>query len=194
MLGPCDVLVVSAAMVEPGRFETQSPDQFTAQITTNLIGAANAVRAVYPTMRKRRTGRILLIGSGASLTGIYGYSAYCASKFGLLGFAEALRQEAKEAGVSVSICFPPDTETPQLTAELTLRPAKAWWTIGRAAPMTAQAVAIAAVKGTQKGRFAIYPSRTIALFAHTHPIVAPLLRLWFDTRTAQARRDAKRMS
>lgn len=186
-LGPCDVLVASAGIVRPARFEALPASCFAAQIETNLIGAANAVRAVYTGMRERGNGSILLVGSGAGLVGIFGYTAYCASKFGLTGFAEALRQEAKCAGISVSICFPPDTETAQLEAEAPLRPPEAWATIGRSPPMSARAVALAAVKGTQKGRFAIYPDLRIALLERSRCIIMPLLRAWFDTRTARLR-------
>lgn len=44
--------------------------------------------------------------------GVYGYSAYSASKFGLRGLAEALQQEVIGDDIRVSMVFPPDTETP----------------------------------------------------------------------------------
>lgn len=190
-LGPCDVLVASAGIVEPAPFEALAADRFAAQIETNLIGAANAVRAVYGGMRARGRGRILLVGSGAGLVGIFGYTAYCASKFGLAGFAEALRQEAKPAGISVSICFPPDTDTPQWAAEAPLRPEEAHAVIGRGAAMHAGAVAKAAVEGAEKGRFAIYPDPRTALLARTRSLAAPFLDRWFDLRVARARRKPK---
>lgn len=46
--------------------------------------------------------------------GIYGYTAYSASKFGLRGLAEALQQELIEDDIYVSLIFPPDTDTPGL--------------------------------------------------------------------------------
>lgn len=180
-LGPCDVLVTSAGIVDPGRFETLDADRFAAQIDTNLMGTVNAVRAVYAGMLARKSGHIVIIASGAGLIGIYGYAAYCASKFGLLGLAEALRQEARQYGVHVSICFPPDTRTPQLEAELRTRPREAAAIIGTAPPWSAELVALAVVKGAANGRFAIYPGLQIAFLARLGPL-SVLLRRFVDAR------------
>lgn len=184
-LGPIDVLVTSAGVVEPGRFEFQPPERFAEQIDTNLMGTVNAVRAVYPGMIARGSGRIVMIASGAGLIGIHGYSAYCASKFGLVGFAEALRQEARSTGVGISICFPPDTDTPQLDAELKLRSAEASAIIGLAPRWSAERVARVTVERATSGRFAIYPSAQLALLARLGPLVAPL-RHFIDSRIRKA--------
>lgn len=185
--GPCTILVTSAGIVEPAAFDAQDADRFDAQIATNLIGTANAVRAVFGRMKERRSGQILLIGSGAGLTGLFGYSAYCASKAGLIGFAEALRQEGRPYGITVSICLPPDTETPQLAAERRLRPPEAEAIIGTVRPWSAEAVAEAAVRGLERKREAIHPGLAIKALAHSGPF-APLLRRWFDRKIARAMR------
>jgi short-subunit dehydrogenase len=182
--GPCGMLVTSAGIVVPGRFGTMSPRDLEQQVRVNLIGTMNAARVVYPSMTERRAGRILIIASGAGLIGIYGYSAYCASKYGLRGFAEALAAEARPNGVGVSICFPPDTETPQLAAEIPRRPAEAQAIIGNARVWSADAVAAAALDGAARGRFAIYPGLPMAMLGRAGQAVMPLLRLWADRRIA----------
>jgi short-subunit dehydrogenase len=188
-LGPCDTLVTSAGIVMPGTFDTQSADVFDGQIRTNLFGTVNAVRAVYPGMKARHHGKILMIGSGAGLIGIYGYSAYCASKYAVAGFAEALRIEAKPYGITVSICFPPDTETPQLAAERSLRPAEADVTIGAGGLWSAEAVARAALEGLDRRRFAIYPSTVLKLLGTFGSVAMPVLRPWFDRKIAAVRKN-----
>ncbi|GAB2266519.1 hypothetical protein Dimus_001523 [Dionaea muscipula] len=60
--------------------------------------------------------------AAAGLVGIYGYTAYSASKFGLRGLAEALQQEVIADDIHVSLIFPPDTETPGLAEENKRRP------------------------------------------------------------------------
>lgn len=190
--GPCDVLVTSAGIVIPGLFADQAPADFEAQLRTNLFGTVNAVRAVYPAMQARRAGRILMIGSGAALIGIYGYTAYCASKSGLVGFAEALRLEARPHGIGVSVCFPPDTETPQLAAELPLRPAEAQMMVGGGGRMSADAVAAAALAGLARGRFAIYPGAQMTMLGLFGSIGKPFLGPWYDRRIAALGRAADR--
>jgi short-subunit dehydrogenase len=192
VLGPCATLVSSAGIVLPGRFDEQAPEAFENQIRTNFFGTVNAVRAVYPGMKARRQGKILMLGSGAGLIGIFGYTAYCASKYAVAGFAEALRAEARPLGITVSICFPPDTETPQLAAERPLRPAEAQAAIGAGGLWSAEAVARAALAGLDRGRFAIYPGVQMKMLGMFGSVAMPFLRPFFDRRIAAAGRAAGR--
>ena len=178
--GPCDILVASAGIVEPGRFEELDSASFRQQMDTNFSGTVHAVRAVYDSMKRRRRGRIMMISSGAGLLGIYGYSAYCASKFAVHGFAQALRSEARPHGVSVSVCFPPDTETPQFQRELAARPPEAATIMGTVRPWPVEAVARRIAKGTDRGRFEVYFGTTLFLLGRFAPAVRPLLNWWFD--------------
>lgn len=178
--GPCDILITSAGIVEPGRFETLPSAAFHQQVQTNLFGSVHAVRAVYPAMKQRRSGKIMLVSSGAGLIGIYGYTAYCASKFALHGFADALRSEAKPNGVSVSVCFPPDTETPQYSRELEHRPLEATAIMGRVAPWSSTAVANRIVRAIDKGQFEVFFGLTLWALGRFGPVVKPALNWWFD--------------
>ncbi|OCP05043.1 MULTISPECIES: SDR family oxidoreductase [unclassified Ensifer] len=178
--GPCDILVASAGIVEPGRFEELDSAAFQRQMETNFSGTVHAVRAVYDGMKRRGRGRIMMISSGAGLIGIYGYSAYSASKFALHGFAQALRSEARPHGVGVSVCFPPDTETPQLRHELATRPPEAARIMGTVRPWPADAVAKQIVRGIDRGPFEVYFGLTLYLLGRFGPAVRPLLNWWFD--------------
>lgn len=188
--GPCDLLITSAGIVHPGRFEELPAARFEEQVRVNLFGTVNAARAVYPGMVARGRGHILMIGSGASLIGIYGYSAYCASKFAVLGFAEALRFEARTHGVGVSICFPPDTQTPQLAAELPLRPREAAAIVETGGEWSAEAVAQAAMAGVDRGKFVIYAGMQLRLLGLFGSLALPFLRPGFDRRIARMKRAA----
>lgn len=182
--GPCDRLITAAGIVEPGELISQPVDNFRSQIECNLFGTVHAIRAVYPGMVQRQSGKIVIISSGAGLIGIHGYSAYCASKHALTGFAEALRQEAKPNGIAVSICFPPDTDTPQLAAELPLRSPAASAIMGMVRSWPADRVARAIVKGADRGRFEIYPGLEMALLGRFGALIAPVLRWHFDRKIA----------
>ncbi|WEX77938.1 SDR family oxidoreductase [Sinorhizobium numidicum] len=184
--GPCDILVTSAGIVEPAPFEDMQSLAFRRQMETNFSGTVHAVRAVYPEMKRRRTGHIVMISSGAGLLGVYGYSAYCASKFALHGFAQALRSEARRHNIEVSVSFPPDTETPQFERELSLRPPEAATVMGAVRPWTADAVARRIVRGIDRRRFEIYFGMTLFLLGRFAPAVRPLVNWWFDRAIARS--------
>lgn len=179
MFGPCDLLITSAGSVEPAPFEQLPSEKFREQIDTNLFGTVHAIRSVYDGMKKRRKGKILIVSSAAALIGIYGYTAYCASKAALAAFAETLRSEARACGVSVSICFPPDTETPQLVREMPLRPPQAEVVMGRVRPWTADAVANHIRRQLEKGREEIFFGTQLYLLARFGSLVKPALHWWF---------------
>lgn len=185
--GPCDLLITSAGLVEPAAFETQSSADFDSQMRTNFSGTVYAVRAVYPAMKARRAGHILMISSGAALIGIHSYSAYCASKAALHGFAEALATEARPAGVGISICFPPDTDTPQLTAERLKRPVEADMLMGAVRVWTADAVARRAARGLERGEFAVFCGVSLTALGVFGSLVKPVL-YWLYNRRLLARR------
>lgn len=179
--GPCSVLVVSAGIVEPEIFETLPSDAFAAQVATNLMGAVNAVRAVYRGMKARGSGRIMIVSSGAALIGLYGYTAYCASKSALTGFAEALAFEAAGTGLRISICFPPDTYTPQLEWDLKKRPPQAQVLMGKAPPWSAPAVAQRIVRAIDRGTPKLYFGFSITGLGFFGSLVKPVL-IWWHTR------------
>lgn len=179
VFGPCEVLVACAGIVQPGAFEHQSADQFDAQLKTNFTGTANAVRTVFGAMKARRRGRIMIVSSGAALIGLHGYSAYCASKSALTGFAEALAMEAAGTGLKISLAFPPDTHTPQLEKELLFRSPQAQLLMGKAPPWTAEAVAAWIVGSIDKGRKYTYFGVSITALGLFGPLIKPFLAWWY---------------
>ncbi|MFK0163916.1 SDR family oxidoreductase [Rhizobium sp. NPDC090279] len=181
--GPCDILIASAGIVEPRAFDKMPASVFDEQISINFLGTANAVRAVYKGMKSRRSGRIMMISSGAALIGIFGYTAYCASKSALAGFAEALIAEAATSAVQISICFPPDTLTPQYLREISLRPREAELLMGSVRPWSAEAVAARIVRGMDQGRQRIHFGFSLTALAFFGPLIKPSLQWWFSRKT-----------
>ena len=84
---------------------------------TNYLGGVFCSKAVIETMKNRRFGRIVFVSSQAGQIGIYGYTAYSPTKFALRGLAESLQMEVKPYNIFVTVCFPPDTDTPGLQEE-----------------------------------------------------------------------------
>jgi NAD(P)-dependent dehydrogenase (short-subunit alcohol dehydrogenase family) len=75
----------------------------------------NVTRAVLPVMRKQRSGHVISISSGAGLMGFEFNSAYCAAKFGLEGWTEALQAEVAPFGIHTTIVNPGFFRTELLT-------------------------------------------------------------------------------
>src|SRR5436190_22827529 len=101
--GNIDVLVNNAASVYAGYFEELTPEQMDRQLAASLIGPMNVTRAVLPVMRAQRSGHIISISSSAGLAGFDFGTAYSASKFGIEGWMESLRQEVAEFGIHTTI-------------------------------------------------------------------------------------------
>lgn len=117
--GRIDVLVNNAASYYAGYFEDLSQRQMDLQLATSLIGPMNVTRAVLPTMRQQKSGKIISISSTAGLVGYEFCTAYSASKFGLDGWTEALQTEVGPFGIQTMIVNPGFFRTELLTPEST---------------------------------------------------------------------------
>ena len=104
--GAIDVVVNNAGYGLMGPFEAQGEDQIRRQLETNLFGVMTVTRAVLPHMRERKQGRIVNVGSAAGRMGFPLYSTYCAAKWGLEGFSEALWLELRQHNIKVKIIEP----------------------------------------------------------------------------------------
>ncbi|MCA0421965.1 MAG: SDR family oxidoreductase [Proteobacteria bacterium] len=176
--GRIDWLVTSAGMVEPGMFLDQPPEVFQRHMQINYFGTLNLVSPVSKAMAAAGTGRIVLISSAAAFTGIVGYAAYCPSKAAVKALGEALYAELGAHGISVSVAFPPDTDTPQLAAEQANKPEVTKQITAGGGVLSAGQVAQAIVEGAGSGRLVVAPGLLMQLFSWVYSLYAPFfLRL-----------------
>ena len=115
--GAIDVLVNNAGYGHIGFFEESSPADIEAQFATNVFGLFNVTRATLPAMRAARRGHVFNLSSTAGIRGIAAGSLYCATKFAVEGFSEALAQELEPFGVHVTIIEPGPFRTDFLKPE-----------------------------------------------------------------------------
>jgi NAD(P)-dependent dehydrogenase (short-subunit alcohol dehydrogenase family) len=120
--GRIDVLVNNAGNFYAGFFEELSPEDFRAQIETNLFGPLNVTRAVLPLMRAQRSGLVATFSSTAGITGGEFTSAYAASKFALEGWNESLTPEVGPFGIRTMLVEPGFFRTELLTEDSTRYP------------------------------------------------------------------------
>jgi uncharacterized protein len=104
--GEVDILVANAALPGSGRLETYTQEQIDRALDVNLRSPIMLAHALLPTMVARGRGHLLFVSSLQGKTGTPNASLYCASKFGIRGFALGLREDLHASGVGVSTVFP----------------------------------------------------------------------------------------
>ncbi len=109
--GPVDILVNAAGLGVAGPVVDFSDSDYDAILDTNLKSIFFACRGVLPSMIERRTGHIINIASIAGKVGSANLAVYCASKFGVVGFTQALAEEVRQHGIRVSLICPGSTDT-----------------------------------------------------------------------------------
>lgn len=170
--GQIDWLVTSAGMAEPGLFLTQDADVFRRHMDTNYFGTLNLVRPAARAMATQGGGRIVLISSAAAFTGIVGYAAYGPSKAAVKALGESLYADLGAQGISVSVAFPQDTDTPQLAAENRVKPEVTKRITAGGGVVSPQRVARAIVEGVLAGRREITVGWLIRLLGLFHSLHA----------------------
>jgi short-subunit dehydrogenase len=104
--GPVDVLVASAGNPGSGRIESFTLEEIDRAIDVNLRAPVVLARLMCEGMAERGGGHIVFISSLSGKTGTVRTSIYAATKFGLRGFAQGLREDLRPSGVGVSTVFP----------------------------------------------------------------------------------------
>ncbi len=154
--GVPDVLVNCAGVAWCHYLEQTPYEEFERMMMTDFFGVRNAVTALVPFM-KERGGNIVNVASILGVVGVFGYSAYCPSKFAVIGFSEVLRAELKKYNIRVSVLCPPDTDTPQLVEENRTKPPETKAISGNVGLKQPEEVAAAMIKGMEQGKLMIVP-------------------------------------
>jgi acetoacetyl-CoA reductase len=105
-LGPIDTIVANAGITRDAMFHRMTPEQWKEVIDTNLTGVFNTVHPVWPGMRERKFGRVIVISSINGQKGQAGQVNYAATKAGDLGIVKSLAQEGARAGITANAICP----------------------------------------------------------------------------------------
>jgi NADP-dependent 3-hydroxy acid dehydrogenase YdfG len=115
--GQVDVVFANAGFGAKRGFLEESPEQWHAMVTTNVLGAAYTIRAALPHFRERNAGHFLLTSSVAGRRALPG-SLYSATKWAVCGMGEALRQELAETRIKTTLIEPGMVDTPFFDSEV----------------------------------------------------------------------------
>lgn len=108
----CNVLVHAAGVPQFGRLDDCDAATMARVLETNLLAPMRLTQAMLPHLRGLARAQVICVGSALGAIGLPGYSVYCASKFGLRGFAQALRRELADTPVRIQYLGPRSTKTP----------------------------------------------------------------------------------
>jgi short-subunit dehydrogenase len=144
--GPVDVLVANAGVPGSGRLGTFSTEEIDRALDVNLRAPIQLTRALLPGMLERGRGHVVLVSSLSGKVASPRSGIYSATKFGLRGFAAALREDAEQSGIGVTVIFPGFVSDAGFFAESGIRLPR--W-VGTRTP---DQVAAAVVRGVEQER------------------------------------------
>jgi short-subunit dehydrogenase len=170
--GRIDVLVNAAGYGVLLSAQDTSVEQFADLVQTNLMGAIHCTKAVLPTMLARRAGTIANVASLASVFPIPRFSAYGASKAGLVAFSDALRYDVRPHGIEVVVVCPAAVAT-EFFAHPSFHDMPSLMRLGE---RSATAVAEATVRAIERARPTVTVPRLFGLALVLRALFPGLLR------------------
>jgi NADP-dependent 3-hydroxy acid dehydrogenase YdfG len=114
--GSLDFAVANAGIGDYSSLDAGDPERWRRVIDTNLLGVLHTVRGAFPHMKKQGSGHIVLMASTAGRQTWVGEPVYIATKWGVVGLGWALRKEALDHGVRVTMIEPSMVDTPLVRA------------------------------------------------------------------------------
>jgi short-subunit dehydrogenase len=149
--GKVDILVNNAGFAIFDPIAEAAKSDLERMMQTNYFGMVYCTQAVLPQMLERGEGSIVNVASIAGIMGFAGMGGYSASKFAIVGFTEALRDEVLDRGIAVSLVCPGTTKTDFfVTAEKGKMPAASRLILGIAPQRVARSIVRATKHGTAR--------------------------------------------
>jgi short-subunit dehydrogenase len=175
--GGLDVLVNNAGMGAIGRFDEATPERLRRIMEVNFFALVELTRLALPLLKEGKRPLIVNMGSILGHRGIPLHAEYCASKFALRGFSEALRAELSTSGVGVLVVSPGTTDT-EFQENVLEKPSQMPWSAPRGvAPAD---VARATVRAMLRRRHEIVPNRYGRLLVWLNRLSPRLVDWWMQ--------------
>lgn len=178
----CDVLVNNAGFANNGKFATLPKEALSSEVNLNVVALTELTRLYLPGMLERRSGRILNVASTAGFLPGPNMSVYYATKAYVISFSEALAEELRRTGVSVTVLCPGATETGFADR------AQAHSTLLFLAPKAdAASVARAGINGMMRGKRMVIPGISNQIVAMLPRLSPRRLVTWISGKLVEQR-------
>lgn len=185
--GVPDYLYNSVGYARPMYIEQHTPDDFKRNMDVNYFGQLYPALALLPHMMKAKKGHIINTSSVLGYMGIMAYASYAPTKYAIVGLSEVLRHELKPYNISVSVLYPPDTETEGFDQENQTKPEECKMMSEGGGLMTAAQVASFLIRNIKRKKFDILPGQ--AGFLKFMSRLSPrLVRSIIDSQYKKARK------
>lgn len=177
--GSLDILINSAGILFEAYVEKTDMDVFESINQTNYLALVAMTKLCLPHLKQAK-GHIVNIASMASFFGTFGYTAYSASKFAVLGFSEALRFELRPQGVKVHVICPPEFAGPMVDGISEGRSPENKYLVQTAGSLSVNQVLKETLQGLQKDKFIILVGRSAKAAALMNRLFPALVRYFLD--------------
>jgi len=151
-VGPLDILINNAGIMPIGPFVEETEATAARMVDINLHGVITGSKLAIKRFAPRRRGHVVNIASMAGKTGVPGGATYCATKHGVFGLSDSLRQELRGSGIDISVVMPIGVNTELYSGAAQIR--------GFKTPEP-EDVAKAIVDALQTRRFEVYVPKTM---------------------------------
>lgn len=162
-MGAPDILVNSAGILKEGYFEDLPIETFESVMSINFFGMIQCIKAVLPFFKDKGHGRIVNIASLGGKIGSFGYTAYCSSKFAVVGLTETLRCELTPRNITLHLVCPGEFDSPMVDELNTYRTHENKVLTQTVPVLSLDQVADEVMAGLRKNRYLIIPGRTARL-------------------------------
>lgn len=181
----CDVLINNAGFANNGRFDTLPSDAIAQEVLLDVVTLTELTRAYLPGMRARRRGRMLNVASTAAFLPGPFMAVYYASKAYVLSFSEAIAEELRGSGVTMTVLCPGATATGFIDR------ARMHATMLNRLPLAdARSVATAGFRGMLRGKTIVVPGISNKLVAVSPKFTPRRLLLWLSRKAVEQRHPA----
>jgi short-subunit dehydrogenase len=180
-LDEIDILINNAGVLDFIELQDQSDDRIAEMINTNVTALIQLTRAVLPNFQNKNQGHFVFIGSVFGSLGFPHFATYCATKFAVHGFSQALRRELVDTKIGVTYIAPRGIKTPMNDANTV-----AMWAKTGNKMDDAETVASIVVNALEKEKQEVFIGQPQAFFAWLNGVLPKAVNLGLKKQTALA--------